>query len=177
MHTSRIAVVGVTGSGKTTLAQAMSRRLKLKHVELDALFWGPGWKSAEREVFRARVGQALAGEGWVVDGNYSQVRDLVWGRADTLVWLDYGLPIALWRMTARTTRRILTGEELWNGNRESLRDFLFSGDSLIVWAFKSYRKHRATYPIVVTDYPHLQLLRFRSPRDAEGWVRALGADF
>jgi adenylate kinase family enzyme len=170
MHVSRIAVVGVTGSGKTTLSQTLSQALALAHVELDALFWGPGWQAAEQDLFRSRVAEAVSGDRWVADGNYSQVRDLVWRRAQTVVWLDYPLPITLWRLTARTVWRIYTREELWNGNRESLRAFLFSPDSLYVWALRSYRRHRAAYPIVVTDYPHLQLVRLRSPDAAGRWM-------
>ncbi len=85
----RINVVGVTGSGKTTLARRLSDRLDIPHVELDALFWGPGWTETPDDVFRERVRQALAGERWVVDGNYSRIRDIIWPRADTIIWLDY----------------------------------------------------------------------------------------
>lgn len=52
-------------------------------------------------------------------GNYGRVRDLLWPRADTIVWLDYAFPLVLGRLTARTVRRAVTGEILWNGNRET----------------------------------------------------------
>ena len=89
----RVAVVGVTGSGKTALAQAIAQALGLAYVELDALNWGPGWQPAPRDVFRQRAEAALAGGAWVVDGNYSVLRDLVWGQAEALVWLDFALPL------------------------------------------------------------------------------------
>src|SRR5205823_6990985 len=101
----RIVVVGSTGSGKTTLASQLARRLALPHVELDALHWEPNWTMAPLDRFRQRVEEALNGEGWVVDGGYGKVRDIVWGRAETLVWLDYGLPVILWRLLKRTLRR------------------------------------------------------------------------
>ena len=81
----RIAVVGTTGSGKTTLDRWLGRALEVTHVELDALNWEPNWKTAPTEVFRRRVADALDGEAWVSDGNYTAVRDIVWDRATTLV--------------------------------------------------------------------------------------------
>src|SRR5215203_2020275 len=98
----RIAVVGTSGSGKTTLARQLSGRLGLAHVELDALHWDPGWVPTPAAIFQERAAAALNSPAWVVDGNYPEVRDLIWRRADTIVWLDYGLGLILWRLTLRT---------------------------------------------------------------------------
>jgi adenylate kinase family enzyme len=87
----RIAIIGTTGSGKTTLAADVSQTLGLVHIELDALNWQPGWTMVPNEVFRQNVSAAVNGPHWVTDGNYRSVRDLVWERADCLVWLDYAL--------------------------------------------------------------------------------------
>ncbi len=168
----RVAVVGTSGSGKTTMAQRLARRLAVPHVELDALHWGPDWTPAPREIFRQRVEQALAGEAWTTDGNYSAVRDIVWGRADAVVWLDYSLPVILWRVTSRTVRRTLTGEELWNGNRETLANSFFSRDSIILWALQTYRRRRREYPALLAEpaYAHLAVVHLRSPRAARRWL-------
>src|SRR5437867_8688136 len=137
----RIVVVGKSGSGKTTLAREIARRLALPHVELDAVHWGPGWTEPPVELFRERTEAALQGDRWVADGNYSKVRDLVWGQAEMLVWLDYALPLVMWRLVRRTLQRGLTQEKLWNGNRERLRD-MFTRESLLLWALQSHRRHR-----------------------------------
>ncbi len=114
----RIVIVGSTCSGKTTLARALSRRLGLPHKEPDALQWDTGWTPARPHVFRDRVEQALSADVWIADGNYSVLRDLVWSRADTLIWLDYSLMVILRRLTVRTSLRISKQTELWNGNVE-----------------------------------------------------------
>ena len=123
------------------------------------------------------MGRALQGDAWVVDGNYSKVRDLVWSRAEVVVWLDFALPIVMWRLLGRTLRRAVTGEELWNGNHERLATTLCSRDSILLWALKTYRKHRREYPGVVgnPEYAHLRLVRLRSPRATEAWLSGLGA--
>jgi adenylate kinase family enzyme len=168
----RIVVIGTTGSGKTTMARRLSQKLGVPHVELDALHWEPNWTEASNEVFRERVERALRCDEWVVDGNYGVVRDIVWGRADTIIWLDYTLPVMLWRLTRRTLRRIATQEELWGGNRESVRTTFFSRDSLFVWQLTTYRRRRRENPSLLArpEHSHLQVVRLPSPSAARRWL-------
>lgn len=170
-------MVGATGSGKSTLAQRLAARLGAPYVELDALFWEPHWTEAAPEVFRERVARATAGTRWVVAGNYGRARDLTWPRADTVVWLDYSLPLVLWRLTARTVRRAVTREVLWNGNREHLWEHcrLWSDRSLFHWLFRTYWAYRREFPVLFAEpaHAHLRIVRLRRPRDAEMWLAAV----
>ena len=87
----RLVVVGTSGSGKSTMAKALSQALDLPHVEMDALNWQAGWRDLaihEPEEFRRRVATAAAGEAWVIDGNYTKVRSALWPRATAFVWMD-----------------------------------------------------------------------------------------
>lgn len=170
----RVVVVGTSGSGKTTLARALARRLGVPHVELDALHWEPDWTPAPADLLRERARAALAAVGWVTDGNYSMLRDLIWERADTLVWLDYPLPLILWRLARRILRRTTTREELWSGNRERLWVH-FTRDSLILWALRTHPKHRRDYPAALAEprHTHLRAIRLRSPRATARWLAAL----
>jgi adenylate kinase family enzyme len=171
----RISVVGTTGSGKTTTASQIAQRMGIPHVELDALHWEPNWTEAPLEVFRERVTQALSGETWAVDGNYGKVRDIVWSRADTIVWLDYALPVILWQLVRRTLRRSLKREELWSGNRETLGKALFSRESLLLYALKTHRRRKREYPTLLSrpEHAHLALVRLRSPRETREWLSTL----
>ena len=174
----RIAVVGATGCGKTSAASMLAYLIEVEHIELDALYWGPGWTKPKREVFRQRVEQALKAPGWVVDGNYREVRDLTWGNADALVWLDYDLPVVLWRLTWRTLRRILFREILWNNNRETLCDAFFRKDSLFLYALTSQKRQRSSYPqlLLSSDYTHLQIIHLRSPKETQEWLERLSRE-
>ena len=168
----RIVVVGTTGSGKSWLASHLAERLGLPHVELDALFWDPHWTPAPQ--FRERVAAAVAGAGWVVDGNYRAIRDLTWPRAQTIVWLDYGLGTIYRRLIPRIYRRIQRKEVLWNGNRERLW-MQFKWDGLLVWVMRTYWRRRREYPRLLASYAyrHLRLVRLRSPAETACWLESL----
>lgn len=171
----RIAVVGTSGSGKTRLASRLAQRLGIAHVELDSLHWGPDWSPAPLDLFRERVAEALSGQAWTTDGNYSAVRDIVWMRADTVVWLDYALPVVMRRVIWRTIRRSALQEELWSGNRERFRDSFFSRESIIWWALGTYRRRKKQYPLLFDqpEYAHLRVVHVTSPRAADDWLGSL----
>lgn len=171
----RIAVVGTTGSGKTTLAKQIAQRLKIPHIELDALHWEPNWTEVSDEVFRSRVSTAIAANSWVTDGNYGVVRDLIWQQADTLVWLDYSFAVTFGRLLRRTVRRALTQEQVCNGNQESIWLSFFSKDSILLWALRTYGDRRKQYPILLQqpEYAHLKVVRLRSPQATQQWLESL----
>lgn len=173
----RIAIVSsCPGAGKTSLARRLARLVTAPHVELDGLFWDPDWRPVDLAVFRGRVAAAAAGRHWVLDGNYEPVWDIVWSKADTLVWLDYPLPLALARLVGRSVRQLLTRTPLWAGNRESLR-MLFSSRSIFAIALATYQQRRRALLASLSDpaHAHLRVVHLRSPREAETWLRRIEA--
>ena len=172
----RVVVVGTSCSGKTTLARHLSSVLGSPHTELDAIHWKPEWQERPVDEVRRMASEAAAGERWVMDGNYGSVRDIVWGRATTVVWLNYPFRVVLWRALSRTTRRVFTQEELFSGNREGFRQSFLSRDSIILWAITSHRRVRQDYRRILDggDFPHLRVIELRGPTEAEALVAALG---
>jgi adenylate kinase family enzyme len=175
----RVAVVGCSGSGKTTLASALATALGVPHVELDSIYHQPGWTPLSDEAFRARVTQVAEAERWVVDGSYSVIQDIVWGRADTVVWFDLPYATVMARTIRRTLRRTVTREELWNGNREPLSN-LWSWNperSIIAWTATRHRVYRQRYSAAEHDprWYGLRFVRLRSDAEAEAFIRSLKA--
>jgi adenylate kinase family enzyme len=167
----RILIKGACGAGKSTLGQQLARRLDLPRVELDALHHGPNWAAASASELRERVNATLDdARGWVVDGNYdSKLGDLILDRAELVVWLDLPLPTKLLRLVRRTARRVLLDEELWNGNRETLKGTLLGADALFPWAVRTHFRHRRQWPERLARKP---LVRLRSSREVEAWLSA-----
>jgi adenylate kinase family enzyme len=173
---ARVVVVGTSGSGKTTLARSLSSALKVPHVELDALHWGPSWTPRPFEEFRSRVQTAISTPAWVIDGNYSRVRALIWRRATTLVWLNYSFARVYSRAVSRTLRRALTQEELYSGNRESLRQVI-EPDWILWWVLRTFWRRRREYPALLQEpgFAHLQILELTQPRQSERFLAECAA--
>ena len=165
-----------SGAGKTSFARALARHLGLPFIELDAIHWQiGGWTAPERGVFRAWVEQATRDGAWVVDGNYSASRDIVWSRADTVVWLDLPPALMLWRTVRRTVLRSVRREMLWGGNRETVWNALVGKDALIPFFIRTYRGRRRRFEqeLARAESAHLRVHRFRSNGEADRWLRTL----
>jgi adenylate kinase family enzyme len=135
----RVWVTGPPGAGKTTLSRELARTLGHVLVELDGLYWGPGWQARPIDQFRREVAAVAAGERWILDGHYSGVHDLIEPRVDTFVWLDAPLSMTLPRVLRRTARRVLSRTELWSGNVQSVRA-LWGPDSILTYTVSSRRQ-------------------------------------
>jgi adenylate kinase family enzyme len=167
----RINVRGTSGSGKTTFALELARRLDLPHIELDGLHHGPNWAQPTAAEFTARVQAALeaAPDGWVIDGNYDgKLGRLVTDAADTIVWVDPPLGTILIQLWRRTLHRLHHNVELWNGNRESWRGAFLDNDSLFRWAVRSFFRHRREWPQRFAGHP--RFVRLRTSAGARAWL-------
>ena len=120
----RVAILATaSGCGKTTFGRALAAALEVPFVELDAIHWQAGWTEIDGAELRRRVEPLVALDAWVIDGSYrGKLGNLVLKNADLVVWLDLPRRVWLTRLLRRSARRVVRREELWNGNRERLRD-------------------------------------------------------
>lgn len=180
----RIVIVGQTSTGKSTLGARLGAVLGVPVIELDALYWEPGWRAAHTDVLRDRLATALetaerASGGWCVAGGYlAKTRDLTWPRADTVVWLD----LPLWRIVARvitrSIRRARSGERLWGTNTELFARLLrlwSPTDSLFTWAVTRHWSARLgiLHAARTLDGSAATFVRLRSPREVATFEAAV----
>jgi len=171
--------VGTSGAGKSTLARELAKRLAVPYVELDAFMHQPGWTPRPDAEFMDEVEKATSWPGWVVDGNYMRfvIEGPVWRRADTVVWLDLPRRTVMRQLIARTVRRAVTREVLWNGNREPLTNFvsLNPEDSIILWAWTKHDEFVQRYLDAMADprWREMTFVRLRSHAEARRWLESI----
>lgn len=173
---NKIIVIGTTGSGKSTFAAQLSKKLNIPHVQLDSLFWKPNWIQSTDEEFFNKIKVATDGPCWVVDGNYERTNHLTWKAADTVIWIDFSFKRTFYQIMKRSLIRAISRKELWKdtGNRESFFR-LFSKESIFLWFFKTYARNVKRYELRTNDsnYKHLSFYRFKSPKEVNEFLQTI----
>jgi len=172
-HLTRVVVVGSSCSGKTTFARELAAILDSPHVELDALHWGPGWVPKPESEFARLTEVATAAPRWVVDGNYRIVREIVWPRATSIVWLNLDLATVFTRAIRRTVRRSISGEELFAGNRESLGRAFLSRESILLWVLQTHGPRRREFQSLKHGAQDHRWIEFRRQSEASAFLQGI----
>ena len=172
---SRVLVLGSSCSGKSTFARDLSLITGTRHVELDALHWGPNWRARPHDELADEVRDIAQTPNWIVDGCYFALQSILWPRATAAIWLNYPFQTVGWRATKRTFRRVSTRERLYSDNRESLVRALFSRDSILLWVVTSYPQRRQEIPEQRRrpEFSHLAVREFKHPRQASRFLESL----
>jgi adenylate kinase family enzyme len=169
----RIVIYGPSGSGKSTLGRKLGERLGLPYIELDAIFYyRPNWEDRPVEDFRAEVTKLLMNhpEGWIFDGNYSMVRDLILPHADTVVWLRLPFRIVYSRLVRRTLGRSWRHESLWGTNVETWRK-TFSREGMLWWGIRHWREHHRKTEAALREAPAgAEVIVLRRPAEVAALV-------
>lgn len=174
----RVIVIGPSCSGKSTLAARLAELLGLKFVELDALYWKPGWQPSDNEEFAARIREATAGERWVVAGNYTaHTFETIWPRAQTIIWLDFSLALVTYRIVRRSWSRSRNKELLWGTNHEKFWPQLKLWDkenSLISFTISTAARRRAQFAAAMRDerFAHVRFVHLKKPAQVAELLKA-----
>lgn len=169
----RVSVVGMSCSGKSTFAKRLAEILNSEHVEIDALNFLPGWAERPRDEFFDAIARAADRRRWVFDGNYTRTRELIWGRATAIVWLDYSFPRTFYRALKRTVSRAYTGEPICGDNRETFRMSFMSRESILLWVLTGYLEKRRRYTKLfgAGNLGDKNVYIFRHPAETEDFLR------
>jgi adenylate kinase family enzyme len=171
---SRVNVIGTSGCGKSTFSKSLAGILRVPYVQIDQIFWKPDWQEPTNEEFFPKLESAIAGDKWVLDGNYNRSLHLKWKKIQLVIWLDYSFAVAFYRVFTRAMYRSIIRHELWEGtgNKESFKRSLFSKESIILWTMQTHGSNRKRYNSMMQDkrFAHIQFLRLSSPKAAERFL-------
>lgn len=165
-------IYGVTGSGKTVLAEQLADATGIEWHAVDDLTWEPGWVTVPIDVQRRRIQEICARPEWILDTAYGAWLDLPLGRAQLIVALDYPRWFSLQRLLRRTVARLVDRRSICNGNHESLRG-IFSRDAIVIWHFRSFTRKRQRIRRWCSDPSMPPVVRFGSARQATTWLAGI----
>ncbi len=172
----RIAVVGTSGAGKTTLCEAMAQAKDIPYTEIDSLFHGPHWEP--RAEFLDDVQAILNRDEWIIEWQYRLARPLITPRAQVFVWLDLPIGRRMARLTRRTVGRWRSGGELWNGNREPGPSVWLKrcDDNILWWGWKTRHKLDDLEDQLASQYASGEavVVRLTGARQVREWRRLNG---
>jgi adenylate kinase family enzyme len=168
----RILVYGVTGSGKTVLAERIAAATGIPWHSVDDLTWEPDWVLVPDDEQRRRIAAICSGERWVLDTAYGRWLEIPLARVELIVALDFPRWLSLFRLVRRSVARAVDHRAICNGNRESFRN-LFSRDSIVGWHFKSFSRKRSRMREWEADPSGPAVVRLSRPREVEAWLRSL----
>ena len=170
----RISVVGNAGGGKTTLALEMGRRLGLPVIHLDRHFWRPGWRETPRPEWQEVHRELMAGDAWIIDGNYGGSLEERLLRADTAVFLDLPRVICLLSVLWRSIRNLgRPRPDLGPGCPERLPD----GDFVrFIWSYPSRFRPRILERLAGFEARGGRVVTLRSRREIHGFLDRLARE-
>ena len=171
----RIIVIGSIASGKTYLAKIISEKFSIPYTDIDDLYWLPGWTRRPKDELYELARQAVSDQKWVLSGNNSGIRSMIFANADTVIWMDIPFRICLWRCFKRAIGNLVNHDELCNGNYESLGRLFFSRYSILLWLVTTYAKRKKTCLEIMRnpEYKHINFIRLRNDHEVAEFVRSL----
>lgn len=160
-------IVGCSGAGKSTLARRISEKTGLPVIHVDQIYWTAGWINRSREETRRLVAEAIAGDEWIFEGNNSTSFDLRVAKADTVIFLDFPVPLCLFRVI----KRVVTGfgrvrSDMAEGCPEGV-DWEF-----LKWIVGYKRNLRPEIIEMLDSLPGgVTVHHFRGPADVDGFLK------
>ena len=157
---NRILILGCSGSGKSTFARALAARTGLPLVHLDTVWWRADGSHISRDEFDRTLAGLLAGERWIMDGDYSRTYEVRLRAADTVVFLDYPEDVCMDGIRARVGQ--LRPDMPW---AETALD-----PELVAMVKNFATDNRPVLLSLFQKYPEKQVITFTSREEADRWL-------
>ena len=162
---NKIAILGITGAGKSTLSRRIAERTGLPLFHMDALFWKGNWEEVPEEIYLKGHNDILKNnDRWIIDGWISERMLERVRQADLIIYLDY----PGWLCAARYVERSFKHRNVARPElpEESKDQFKFRRFFLLL--FRGERRQLENTLKLAADPK--KVLRFSSPEELEVYL-------
>lgn len=156
----RIVIVGASGCGKTQLGKQLSEQLGIKQTDLDDLYWLPNWTPRADGDFERAIIDVAKESSWIISGNQTRWRHLIWPHADAIIWIDLPKTTLVYRLLKRSILQTFSKDTICNGNRQTFLQFLW----LLKHFHVTYRRRRRNYELFMQSNPGTHWIRLKSTK-------------
>lgn len=167
----KIAVVGVSASGKSVLARTLADKTRLPLTHVDTIMWKPGWDYVGDEETVKQLRDVSTRTEWIIEGFIDkEAFDYVLGKADSIIYLDYPRYIPAWRYTKRWLKHRRSPRPELEGSPETLSlSFLRR-----IWEKREvYHLNKFLHEMTKSE----KIIRLKSPKDAEMLTESVGVEY
>jgi len=113
----KITIIGCAGSGKTTFAKKLSKKLDLPLHTIDSIYYRENWEKLSQDELRDKLVSIMKTDGWIIDGQYTKHIPLRLEFVDTVIFFDISKLIAIQRILKRYVMQKI-GKETRLGNNK-----------------------------------------------------------
>ena len=168
----RIAIIGGSGAGKTTLARKIGRVLGLPVHHIDKFYWLRPWEKRSEPEFTAMTQAALAQEAWVFDGFPGKNRNTSAQTLDMMIFIDEPYFKRLWRVIARCAQHRKAPDEDIAETCAGLLTVRYIRSWLFGWHFKAHWRCKT---VLMSTPPNVTRVHLKGTREVDAFLADLGA--
>lgn len=166
---NKIVIIGCPGVGKTTFSRELAKRTNLPLIHLDYYYHDlPKDYENNKDAWRSQVHDLVAGDTWIIEGNYKSTFDIRLPAADTIIYLDYPRRVAILRAIKRRIQYLRKRRaEMPTSWQEKLSpDFV-----KFIWHFNA--NVRPSIHTLLSQYKKDKaIILLHSPQDTKNYLRS-----
>jgi len=89
MNPNKILIIGISGTGKTRLANKLSAILNIPVAHYDEFVWEKNWTEVDSKIVEQKLEEEMKNDKWIIEGFIHPAAKSKLEKADLVVYLDF----------------------------------------------------------------------------------------